>query len=349
MKLLVYTPAFTPSVGGLELATALLVEDLSRLGCEVVVATTTPAGAPEEPGATPYRIVRRPSPRALFALARWCDVYYQANVSLRGLWPLLLVRRPWVVSHHSWYCRTDGRIAWRDRLKRFLLRYAAASVAVSRAMAADLTPPPLVIGNTYRDDLFHPLPGIPRDRELVAVGRLVSDKGFDLLLDALALLEKDGLRPRLTLIGDGPERPALAAQAARLGLADRVTFTGRLGPEEVARELNRHQLLVVPSCYREPFGNVALEGIACGCAVVASSGGGLPEAVGPCGKTFPNGDLEALAAALGELLRAPAARSALLEGAPAHLAEHSRKRVAELYLSVIERAASAGAAVGEAA
>ena len=62
------------------------------------------------------RIVRRPSLLELLRWTRWCDVFHQANVSLRGLWPLLLVRRPWVVSHHSWYCRSDGRITWKDRL-----------------------------------------------------------------------------------------------------------------------------------------------------------------------------------------------------------------------------------------
>jgi len=338
MRMLFSSPAFLPSVGGLEIVVALLARELTRLGHEVVVVTKTPGPGQEE---GPYAVVRRPSAGRLLRLTRWCHVFFQANVSLRGLWPLLPIRRPWVVSHHSWYCRTDGRIAWQDRVKRRLLRYARASIAVSRAMAAALPVPSIVIGNPYRDDLFRRLPGVERSRDLAFLGRLVSDKGVDVLLDALARLGADGLRPNLTVIGAGPERAALEAQAAGLGLAPQVAFAGARSGEELVALLNRHRILAVPSRYNEPFGVVALEGIACGCAVVGSAGGGLPEAMGPCGRTFPNGDAAALAGVLGELLRSPASVATLLRQAPEHLAAHSAARVAERYAAEIERAVEA--------
>ncbi len=337
MKILHYSPAFPPSVGGLETTVTDIATGLSALGCLDTVVTTTPSN---EPDRFPFKVVRRPSHRELLALVREHDVFFHANLSLRGLWPLLLVRRPWVVSHHSWYCRTDGHIAWQDRLKRRLLRYAAASIAVSQAIADDLQPVrSIVIGNPYRDDVFRPHPEIPRTKDLVAVGRLVSDKGFDLLLESLALLAREGgLTPRLTLIGDGPERPRLAAQAMALGLDRQIEMTGTLSHQEIACRLAEHKFLVAPSRYNEPFGLVALEGIACGCAVIGSAGGGLPEAIGSCGRTFPNGDAEALAAVLAELLRAPGARERLLERATDHLTEHTRERVARRYLEVLEKA-----------
>lgn len=337
MKILHFSPAFLPHVGGLELNVANLAAELARRGCEVVVVTTTPAG--EAPDDFPFRVVRRPGPLALLRWTRWCDVYFQANVSLRGLWPLLLVRRPWVVSHHSWYCRTDGRIAWQDRLKRFLLRFAAASIAVSDAVAADLATPSVVIRNPYRDSLFRLLPGVERSRDLVFVGRLVSDKGVDVLLDALAHLAEEGLAPRLTVVGDGPERPNLEGQAARLGLADRIDFLGTRTGEELVHLLNEHRILVAPSRYHEPFGIVALEGIACGCVVVGSAGGGLAEAIGPCGRTFPNGDARALAGVLAGLLRHPESHGDLLRPAAEHLAAHATARVGGRYHEVLARAA----------
>jgi glycosyltransferase involved in cell wall biosynthesis len=338
MKLLFYSPAFLPMVGGLEINTANLAGELAHLGHEVVVATLTQAGGPDN---LPFRVVRNPSPHALVHLVRWCDVFIQQNISLRGLWPLLLVRRPWVVSHHSWYCRSDGRIAWQDRLKRRLLRHAAGSIAVSHAMAEDLETPSVVIPNPYRDHLFRLLPGVERSRDLLFVGRLVSDKGVDTLLDALALLAGRELLPRLTVVGDGPERSALAAQAVRLGLAERVDFAGTRTGEDLVRTLNEHRILVVPSRYNEPFGIVALEGIACGCMVVGSEGGGLKEAIGPCGFTFRNGDTADLAGRLEHVLRNGAtAAQECLAGAAEHLARHRTDVVARAYLRTFEEAAA---------
>ena len=325
MRVLLYSPAFAPQVGGLESFVAQLAAGLAGLGHEVAVATTTPGA-----DAFPFRVVRRPSPLSLLRWVRWCDVFFHANVSLRGAWPLLLVRRPWVTSHHSWYCRTDGRIAWQDRLKRRAVRHST-SIAASRALADDLGGGTSVIPNPYDERLFREIPGVERTRELAFLGRLVSDKGVDILLDALALLARDGIAPRLSVIGDGPERPRLAAQARRLGLAGSVGLLGTRTGEELARLLNEHRILVVPSRYREPFGLVAIEAIACGCVVVGSSGGGLPEAIGPCGRTFPNGDATALARVLAGLLADPAAVAELRPGAAGHLAPHRAAAVAAAY------------------
>lgn len=338
MKVLIYSPAFLPLLGGLERITETLARQLASRGHEITVATTTPAGDRSGEDGFPFRVVRRPSPSELLRWTRWCDVFLQQNVALRGLWPLLLVRRPWVASHNSWYSRPDGRRAWQDRLKRLLLRRAAGSVSISQAMADDLDTPSTVVRNAYRDDLFRVLPGVERTRDLLFVGRLVSDKGVDLLIEALARLAARGVRPGLTIVGTGPEERPLADQAARLGVGDQVRMLGPLSGEDLVRQMNEHRLLVVPSRYQEPFGIVALEGIACGCLVVGSAGGGLKEAIGPCGLTFPNGDAAALADLLGRLLADPEAGRDLLRHAPEHLARHTPAALAQGYESVLEQA-----------
>lgn len=342
MKILLYSPAFLPQIGGLEINTANLARELAGRGHEITLVTRTPGdtGDPEDHRASfPFRVVRDPSRRDFLRWTRWCDVFFQQNISLRGLWPLLFVHRPWVVSHHSWYCRPDGRRGWQDRLKRLVLRRAAASIAVSQAMADDLEVPSTVILNAYRDSLFRILPGVERTRDLLFVGRLVSDKGVDVLLEALGLLRARGLRPGLTLLGEGPEAPRIAEQARRLGVADQVDMPGVRTGEELVRSFNEHRLLVVPSRYNEPFGIVALEGIACGCLVVGSAGGGLKEAIGPCGLTFPNGDSTALAEILAGLLEDPARGRDLLRHAPEHLARHGSAVVALAHERVLETAA----------
>jgi glycogen synthase len=334
MKILVYCPVFYPSLGGLEINVAQLAEGFHAAGHEVAVVATT-ENPDREP--FPFRVVRRPSRLELLRLVRWCDVFFQANVSLRGLWPLLLVRRPWVVSHQGWYSRPDGSRSPQDRIKRFVLRWGR-SIADSHAVAADLATPSVVVPNAYRDELFRRLPDVPRTGELIFVGRLVSDKGVDVLLDALALLADRGLRPALTVVGDGPERPALAEQAARLGIAGQVSFLGSRRGEEVVRALNAHRIQVVPSRYNEPFGIVALEGIACGCLVIGSRGGGLKEAIGRCGLTFRNGDAGELAGLLEAALAGPDRFAPSPAEVAAHLARHTGRTMVEGYLRVLEGA-----------
>jgi glycosyltransferase involved in cell wall biosynthesis len=337
VKILTYSRAFLPHVGGLEYNVHNLVSAMARAGHEVIVVTTTSGNGPE---ANLYRVIRRPSPVEFLALVRWCDVFHQANVSLRGWWPLLFVRRPWVVSHHSWYRRPGGRIAWQDRLKRRLLRHASGSIAVSRAVAADLPLPATVIENAYRHDLFRILPGVPRNRALLFVGRLVSDKGVDVLLEAVARLARGGFAPNLTVAGEGPDRRKLERRAGSLGIGRQVTFCGTVTGDALVELMNRHQILVVPSRYHEPFGIVALEGIACGCVIVGSSGGGLADAIGPCGETFPNGDATALATVLERLLSNEAARACHRAGSEEHLRRHQPDMIAARYLEVLEAALS---------
>ncbi len=334
MRILVYCPVFYPSLGGLEINVAQLAAGFHAAGHEVVVVARTDHLGPE-PFA--FRVVRHPSRRELLRLARWCQVFFQANVSLRGLWPLLLVRRPWVVSHQGWYHRPDGSLAPQDRLKRFLLRWGR-SISDSQAVAEHLDTPSVVIPNAYRDDLFRRLPDVPRTEDLIFVGRLVSDKGVDVLLEALGLLAARGLSVKLTIAGDGPERTALEAQARSLGIEAQVRFLGFRRGEEIARLLNAHRILAVPSRYNEPFGIVALEGIACGCLVIGSRGGGLKEAIGCCGLTFRNGDSRELADLLAAALTGPDRFAPSREDVEDHLARHRGQPMVRAYLQVFEAA-----------
>jgi glycogen(starch) synthase len=94
--------------------------------------------------------------------------------------------------------------------------------------------------------------------------------------------------------------------------------------------------MAVPSRWAEPFGIVALEGIACGCVVVGTDLGGLPEAIGRCGVTVPNSDISAMARALRSLLEDDGLRAEYRFFATVHLVRHSRSEVARSYLRVLE-------------
>jgi glycosyltransferase involved in cell wall biosynthesis len=330
VKILLGSHQFFPSTGGIETASNLLAREFVGLGHEVRVVTQT-AGD----GDFPFSVIRRPGLLELLRLVRWCDVFLQNNISLRTLWPLLFMRRPLFIVHQTWITHSDGSIGWQHRLKHFVLRYAT-SFAISAAVAERLPEPSIPVGNPYDDDVFKEVPSDPRTMDLIFVGRLVSDKGADLLLEALALLKSE---PRLTIAGDGPELGRLEKQTADLQLQRRVAFIGSQNSAQLAKLLRQHRIMVVPSRWAEPFGIVALEGIACGCVVVGSAEGGLAEAIGPCGVTFPNGDVHALANVLARLLGDSAECDRLRANAPAHLARFTPRSVAAVYLDAMKKAA----------
>lgn len=333
VKILLSSHAFFPNLGGIESASELLALEFSRLGHEVRVITQTPgANKPD----WSFEVVRKPGACELIRLMRWCDVCFHNNISLLTAWPLLWVRKPWVIAHQTWIARLDRTLGWQDYLKRFLLRFAS-NVSISRAVAEDIGAPSVIIPNPYRDDIFHSSAAVARDKDLVFLGRLVSDKGVDLLVEALSLLKAEGIEAGLTIIGSGPEEAALKMQAQRLGVEASIVFTGPKAGGELAALLNEHRIMVIPSRWAEPFGIVALEGIACGCVGAGSAAGGLPDALGPCGLTFPNGDASALAGALRKILTQPGLIEQLRAGAPGHLACHTAHAVACAYLEIFNR------------
>jgi glycogen synthase len=328
MKILLFARSFLPNIGGVESATDSIARALVRRGHEVTLVTRTASAVPDY---VPYNLIRRPSARRLFTVVRDCDICFHNNISLREAWPLLLAPRPWVIVHHIYLRHEPNKLKPTEKVKRLMLRWAR-SIAVSTVVARDLPVAAEVIPSAYRDDVFRLTNHGERSRDLAFLGRLIPEKGASLLISALGRLRQRGLRPRLRVIGSGPEEPRLWREVELQGLQCQIEFVGSCEGEKLVTLLNDCRILVVPSLWAEPFGIVALEGIACGCAIVGSANGGLPDAIGPCGITFPNGDEAALADRLAELLGDPGRLSALRAPAAAHLALHTADAIAAAWL-----------------
>ena len=135
-------------------------------------------------------------------------------------------------------------------------------------------------------------------------GRLVKEKGVDVLLRAFAKVAATVPEAKLLVVGDGPDRDRLTALAAELKLQSCVAFLGHLSRDEMERELNAAWVQVVPSLWAEPFGIVAPEAMMRGTAVVASKAGGLSEIVqdGRTGFLVPPGAVDPLAQKLIQIL-----------------------------------------------
>lgn len=317
-------------VGGLENAMAALARRFAQRGHEVRVLTQA-VGDKKDDAMEPYEIVRGADARELIGHVGWSEVFLHGNVSLKAIHPLLVHRRPWFVSHQGWYSELFEPRSFHALAKCGLARWAH-NIACSKAVANYLGQDCAVIPNPYDDALFRKLPGTERSRDLLFVGRVVSDKGADVLLKAVAELGHRGLQPTVTITGQGPDLPKLQDIVAALGLTRQVEFTGVARGEDVVRIMNQHKVLVVPSLWHEPFGIVALEGIACGCLVVGSEGGGLKDAIGAAGLTFPNGDAMALADHLEGLLTGSISREPLDAARAEHLARHTQAAVGDAYL-----------------
>src|SRR5437588_6405828 len=214
MKILFSSYVFHPSVGGIESVSKILAEKFAAAGYEIHLVTQTPG---EEIAGANYRLTRRPSIFELIKLLRWSDLFFQNNISLRSLIPAVLLRKPTLVVHQTWLQNTRGEITWNNRIKRALLS-RVTNVAISKAVANGIRGHSFVIGNPYDDTVFRHMPGFARDNALVFVGRLVSDKGCDLLLHAIKLLRDENVFPELTVVGRGPEEENLRRLTADLGL-----------------------------------------------------------------------------------------------------------------------------------
>lgn len=151
--------------------------------------------------------------------------------------------------------------------------------------------------------------GLSSPPRLVYAGRLSPEKGVAVLLRSLALLEVQapGLRPILTLAGDGPERAALEVDAARLLPPGRVVFMGQLDRDVLSRCLDDADVCVQPSL-TEGFSKAWLDAMSHGLPVIASEVGAARAVIGAAGERgllVPPGDPEALARALERLLASP--------------------------------------------
>lgn len=182
-------------------------------------------------------------------------------------------------------------------------------------------------------NLFRPATGGAGDRPFTIgyAGRLVPEKGLDTLVEAVAGLEGEW---RLLLCGWGPWRARLERDLVRRGLMARVTFRDGVAATEMPAHYAAMDVLVLPSRtrsnWKEQFGRVLIEAMACGVPVVGSDSGAIPGVIGDAGLIFPEGDAVALRGHLATLMADPRQREDLgARGRQRVLDCFTQKRVAE--------------------
>ncbi|MEM9153560.1 MAG: glycosyltransferase family 4 protein [Cyanobacteria bacterium P01_F01_bin.33] len=210
--------------------------------------------------------------------------YRHGCLPLQDWLPLMLQMRQWRQSQHCFS------------------QIVANSQAVQQCLEAEGIATDGVIGCGIPERPARP--PLTSPPTVVFAGRLVGEKGVDVLIEAFAQLRAHSPDARLIVAGDGPERDRLKTQVNDLGLSDAITLPGHLPRAELEQRFNQAWVQVVPSRWAEPFGMVAAEAMMRGTAVVASASGGLLEVVqnNHTGLLVPPENVDALARALLTLL-----------------------------------------------
>jgi len=249
------------------------------------------------------------------------DVIHAHNLFFRTTEAVALLRRflrvPLVTTLHLGALEGNEKLLnflvrlYEATMGRYILRASDAVTAVSAAVAehggqvSGAKRRIQVIPNGVDTVVFQP-GQVPEKPEIIFVGRLVPNKGPLTMVRAAARVNRRYPEARFTLVGDGPQRQRLEREAARLGIAGAVRFTGVR--DDVPEMLRQATVFVRPSTL-EGLPLTILEAMACGLPVVATPVGGTPEVVrdGDQGLLIPVDDEAALAAAILKLLDDPAA------------------------------------------
>jgi len=235
---------------------------------------------------------------------------------------------PFRLMEHYAYRHADAAIAGTS---------SAADVLRDKGYAGELA----VIPQFGVDpDVFSPHPSAePRPFTIGYAGRLVEEKGLRVLLEALGQLRGSW---RLAVRGSGPLRDAIEAWFASRAMTERLDLADHVPSTQMPAFLNALDLLVLPSLtrpnWKEQFGRVLVEAMACGVAVVGSDSGEIPAVIAEAGLAFPEGQAEALAALLAELRADPARRRAMARAGQARVKAHfTQARVAAQTIALYRR------------
>ena len=364
MRVIFWTEGFWPLIGGIPVLATKLLLALRERGYEViVVASQDFDGLPSELRFEGIPIFRFPFLKALWKgnLDRVIELRQQVAKLKRTFKPDLVhmnfiglsafFHLHTAAAHPASFLVTihgalPGTSINSDTLQRQTLCSADWVTCVSSAVlsevcqkAPEIIPRSSLIFDGLDVPALPPEP-LPRDKpRLLCVGRLGTEKGFDVALTALASLVDRFPHLRLVIAGDGPVLAELEERAAELGLSDAVNFLGWVSPQKVPALLNATTVVVVPS-RQEGFSLVALEAALMARPVVATRVGGLPEVVlhEQTGLLVEKEDSMALAEAIAFLLDHPTTAGQMGQAARRRAAEvFSWKRCVDAYDNLYQR------------
>jgi glycosyltransferase involved in cell wall biosynthesis len=237
------------------------------------------------------------------------------DIPLLGMLVAVALRKRLIVRYCGSWVKT-GQTTLMNRVTRGLMRAFAGGRNVMLATGEAEAPPAPGVNWIFATGVserelrqIEPVTerGLSDPPQLAYVGRLSSEKGVVNLIEAVALLEREGFRPlpEITLIGDGPDRPKLADRVAEIGWQGRIRFTGQLDRHNLNAALDRADFCVQPSL-SEGYSKAWLDAFAHGLPVLVSEAGAARAVIGQeRGWLVKPGDVRLLAEQLRRIMSEP--------------------------------------------
>ena len=329
MRILFWMGTFWPAIGGVTVQAARFLPALLEHGHEIVVVAFASKDSVEVPCKVEHQsipVYRIPLWKSHNDLEQLITIRQEISQIVHSFVPDVIHKNgvgigdfflhstslppsvPTLVAlHQDWPSGSDTLAQQTLRSADWVVGVSETLLERGRQLAPEIIPRSSVIHNAVTEPIIQPeaLPVLtPR---LLCIGRLVSEKGFDIALRAAASIIGRFPGLRLIITGDGPERVNLQRQATDLGIEKAVEFTGWISPDAVPALLNTATAVLMPSRCQEAFGLIALEAALMSRPVVASRIGGIPEIVlhNQTGLLVEAGNSTALAEAISHLLDQP--------------------------------------------
>ncbi|WP_313556512.1 glycosyltransferase family 4 protein [Agrobacterium cavarae] len=342
MKIVIASYTFLPDIGGVASTEANLAEAFAVAGHDVTVLTLTDSVVSDY---YPYKVIRRPSVLELVRHYRSSDLILASNLSLKLLFPFLFLRKRFGLRHHSESAWNLSR-SWlsSDHIRRVLLR--RAKHYMTSAYCGHNSGLPFVVTHPSANKMFTEAGDIGSAATrsgILFVGRLVEEKGLDLLVSQAKHICSALGETTIHVIGDGLLRPSLE-KTLQSDPDLPVILEGSRSLQETADAMARAAYVLVPSLWNEPFGAVALEALAAGAIVIHSGRGGLSEATGGFAHVFDPDDIATLTSALEsartrrhQLLESPENWSKLRQEVKRWLSNFSAERTVQTIIVSYEK------------
>lgn len=280
MKICIYSSAFYPSTGGIENFVYLLAKEFVKLGHKVTIFTDTIIKFSDIE--FPFKVVRSKSFISKIKVFGENDIILLNNFSFKSIPAAILSLKSFFIVHHSAYHLNGIPLFSVEYILSYLKTrfcFFFKNISVSKFISKSLPVSSKIIYNTFNNSDFKKIKINKKKRDFIFCGRLVSDKGTNVLIDAFFQTLKKYKNSHLTIVGNGPELIYLKNQSTKLGLNKNIEFFSFLSNKILNKKFNEHFCMIIPSLWNEPFGSVALEGLATTDFIISSNRGGLPEAV----------------------------------------------------------------------